>query len=125
MNRYKAKYSSDPNSVLRVIAEMPITPAEAIIKVKAAYFPTVALTERLSQLDTDAHAFDDVYVGNLYIDRDNEVKFRVSDDTPIRKFGVENTTPGALEIFEMPEKNREGRVFSGRYIIGHDPVDND
>lgn len=125
MNRYKAKYSSDPNSVLRVIAEMPITPAEAIIKVKAAYFPTVALTERLSQLDTDAHAFDDVYVGNLYIDRDNEVKFRVSDDTPIRKFGVENTTPGALEIFEMPEKDSSGRVYDERYIIGHDPVDND
>jgi len=39
VNRYKAKYSADPKSVLRVIAEDPITPAEAIIKVKAAYFP--------------------------------------------------------------------------------------
>jgi len=40
MARYKAKYSADPKSVLRIIAEDPITPAEAIIKVKAAYFPT-------------------------------------------------------------------------------------
>jgi hypothetical protein len=47
MKRYEAKYSADPNSVLRVIAEMPITPAEAIIKVKAAYFPTTQLMERL------------------------------------------------------------------------------
>ena len=46
MARYKAKYSSDPKTVLRVIAEDPITPAEAIIKVKAAYFPVTALTER-------------------------------------------------------------------------------
>ena len=48
MTRYVAKYSADPQSVLRVIAEDPITPAEAIIKVKAAYFPVAALTERLT-----------------------------------------------------------------------------
>ena len=126
MNRYKAKYSSDPNSVLRVIAEMPITPAEAIIKVKAAYFPTVALTERLSQLDTDPKAFDDVYVGNLVLDtKTNKVEFRVSNDVPIRKFGVANTEKGAIEIFEMPEKTRDGEVYSERYIIGYDPVNND
>ena len=49
MARYKAKYSADPNSVIRVIAEMPITPAEAIIKVRDAYFPVKSLTERLTQ----------------------------------------------------------------------------
>ena len=126
MNRYKAKYSSDPNSVLRVIAEMPITPAEAIIKVKAAYFPISALTERLSQLDTDSKAFDDVYVGTLALDsKTGEVKFNITDGEPIRKFGVDNTTPGAIEIFEMPEKDRNGNVYDNRYIIGHDPVDND
>ena len=126
MNRYKAKYSSDPNSVLRVIAEMPITPAEAIIKVKAAYFPISALTERLSQLDTDSKAFDDVYVGTLVQDsKTGEVKFNVTNGEPIRKFGVDNTTPGAIEIFEMPEKDRNGNVYDNRYIIGHDPVDND
>ena len=48
-NRYNAKYSADPQSVLRVIAEDPITPAEAIIKAKAAYFPVTALTERLAR----------------------------------------------------------------------------
>ena len=127
MARYKSKYNStDPNQVLRLIAEMPITPAEAIIKVKNAFFPITALTERLSQLDTDPKAFNDVYVGNLVQDsKTGEVIFKISDDTPIRKFGVDNTTRGALEIFEMPEKGRDGKVYSERYIIGHDPVDND
>lgn len=126
MNRYKAKYSSDPNSVLRVIAEMPITPAEAIIKVKAAYFPVTALTERLSQLDMDAKAFNDVYVGELIQDtKTSEVKFKPTNDVPIRTFGVDNTTKGALEIFEMPEKDSNNKVYDNRYIIGHDPVDND
>lgn len=122
--RYKAKYSADPKSVLRVIAEDPITPAEAIVKVKAAYFPITALTERLSQLDQDIHAYDDVYVGKL-VQNSNGVEFTPTSDIPIRKFGVENDTPGAVEIFEMPEKDRNGKVPHTRYIIGHDPVDND
>lgn len=122
--RYKAKYSADPKSVLRVIAEDPITPAEAIIKVKAAYFPITALTERLSQLDQDVHAYDDVYIGKL-VQNSNGVEFTPTSDVPIRKFGVENNTPGAIEIYEMPEKDRNGKVPHIRYIIGHDPVDND
>lgn len=122
--RYKAKYSADPKSVLRVIAEDPITPAEAIIKVKAAYFPITSLTERLSQLDQDIHAYDDVYVGKL-VQNSNGVEFTPTSDVPIRKFGVENDTPGAVEIFEMPEKDRSGKIPHTRYIIGHDPVDND
>lgn len=123
--RHKAKYSADPKSVLRVIAEDPITPAEAIIKVKAAYFPTVALTERLAQLDSDPHAFDDVYIGNLALTSSGKVEFRIGNDVPIRKYGVDNSTVGALEIFEMPEKQANGENFNLRYIIGHDPVDND
>lgn len=122
--RYKAKYSSDPKSLLRVISEMPITPAEAIIKVKNAFFPVTALTERLQQLDLDPKAYDDIYIGKL-TQEGSEVKFVTSNDEPIRKYGVENDTPGALEIYEMPEKNSSGRITENRYIIGHDPVDND
>lgn len=125
MFRYKAKYSADPKSVLRLIAEDPITPAEAIIKVKTSYFPTVQLTERLAQLDSDPNAYSDVYIGNLSLDTNGEVVFKISDDIPIRKYGVDNSTLGAIEIYEMPEKNKDGRVFENRYIIGHDPVDND
>jgi hypothetical protein len=123
--RYKSKYSADPKSVLRVIAEDPITPAEAIIKVKAAYFPTVALTERLTQLDSNPNSFDDVYVGNLVLNANGQVEFKMSGDIPIRKYGVDNSTVGAIEIFNMPEKDRNDKVYENRYIIGHDPVDND
>ena len=122
--RYKAKYGSDPNSVLRVIAEMPITPAEAIIKVKNAFFPVTALTERLQQIDLDSKAYDDVKVGNLVLEG-REVKFRPSEDKPIRKYGVDNSTQGAIEIYEVPQRNSSNKVYENRYIIGHDPVDND
>ena len=124
--RYEAKYSSNSTTVLSRIAEFPITPAEAIIKVKSAYFPVTSLTERLSQLDTDPKAFDDVYIGRLYQEPNStEIKFKPTDDVPIRKYGVENSTKGAIEIFEMPQKDSQGKVYTSRYIIGHDPVDND
>lgn len=127
MNRYKAKYkSADPNTVVRVIAEMPITPAEAIIKVKSTSFPVQALTERLLQLESDPKAFDDVYVGNLVQDNKGEVTFKPSSDIPIRTFPLkDNTSKGAIEIFEMPQKNNSGKIYDNRYILGHDPVDND
>lgn len=125
MFRYKLRFSSDPKSVLRAIAEDPITPAEAIIKVKAAYFPVTALTERLSQLDNNLRSYDDVYIGDLVIESNGEVKYKLSHGTPIRKYGEANDTLGAIEFFELPQKNSEGKVYSNRYIIGHDPVDND
>lgn len=123
MARQKAKQSSDPSSLIRTIAEMPITPAEAIIKVRASYFPVTELTERLMQLDTDPRAYDDVYIGEL-CERNGEIVFKKTDDIPIRQYKVENTTKGALEIYEMPVRDHNV-VQEGRYIIGHDPVDND
>ena len=125
MNRYKAKYGADPTSVLRVIAEDPITPAEAIIKVKDAYFPVAALNERAQQLDTNPHIYDDIYVGELFFNNSNQVEFRPTGDIPIRKFPVDNDTKGALEIYVMPEKDSTGTVFNNRYILGYDPTNND
>lgn len=125
LNRYKVKYGADPTSVLRVIAEDPITPAEAIIKVKEAYFNVQALNERAQQLDTNPRIYDDIYVGELFINSKGEVEFKPTNDIPIRKYPVDNDTRGALEIYTMPEKDKSGKVFNDRYIIGVDPVDND
>lgn len=124
-NRYLAKYGADPTSVLRVIAEDPITPAEAIIKVKDAYFNVQALNERAQQLDMNPRLYDDIYVGELFINSRGEIEFRPNNDIPIRKYPVDNDTRGALEIYNMPEKDSSGKVFNNRYIIGVDPVDND
>lgn len=124
-NRYKAKYGAAPTSVLRVIAEDPITPAEAIIKVKDAFFNVQALNERAQQLDTNPHLYDDIYIGELFFNSSGQVEFKPTSAVPIRKYPVDNDTRGALEIYAMPEKDTTGRVFDNRYIIGLDPVDND
>lgn len=120
MERWIVKQGGDPASLLSRIAQMPITPAEAILKVRSNFFPVVMLNERLRQLDQDPRAYDDVYVGTL-IDAGGTVEFRSTDDVPIRKWPVDNTEQGALEIYEMPSPGS----FNHRYIIGVDPVDND
>ena len=64
--RYDAKYkTNDPKTIIRVVAEMPITPAEATIKVDANKFPVTTLTERLVQLDTNPNELDSIKVGSI------------------------------------------------------------
>lgn len=121
MERWKVKQGGDPASLLSRIAQMPITPAEAILKVKSNFFPVVMLNERIRQLDSDPRAFDDVYVGTM-VDVGGKVEFRKTDDIPIRKWPVDNTEQGAVEIYTMPP---HGDIPHNRFIIGVDPVDND
>lgn len=127
MNRYRVKYnSSDPNTILRTIAEIPITPAEAIIKSGVNMFPVADLTERLAQLDSNPHEYDNVLSGELVI-RDDKVKFVIGRD-PIREFPHKDNKnmEGAVEIFVLPEIDKAtGKPYENRYILGCDPYDDD
>lgn len=118
--RWIVKQSGDAKSLLSRTAQMPITPEEAILKVSSNYFPVTMLNERLRQIDMDSHFFDDVYVGTL-IEVVGHVEFRATDDVPLRKWHEDNSSRGAVEIYEMPQTP----IPNHRYIIGHDPVDND
>ncbi len=125
-DRYKVKYgSSDINTITRRISQYPITPQEAIIRSQGNMFPVTELNERLNQLDNNPTEYDDVYVGEL-VTKDGGVEFTPTVDTPIRDFPTKNNkVKGALEIFEMPQKNSDGKIPAERYISGIDPYDSD
>ena len=127
MNRYRVKYnSSNPNTLIKTIAEVPITPAEAIIKTGVNMFPVTDLTERLGQLDANPREYDDVYVGDLIINNNKEVEFKPTSNQPIRDFPhKDNKIEGAIEIYKLPEKDKLRKVFDNRYILGCDPYDDD
>lgn len=128
MNRYTKKYnSSDPNTIIKVIAEVPITPAEAIVKTGVNMFPIADLTERLQQLDNNPREYDDVYTGELVINKSGEIEFKPSSSQPIRDFPhKDNKMEGGLEMFQLPEIDKStGKPFNGRYILGCDPYDDD
>ena len=126
-DRYIVKYnSSDINSIVRRIAEIPITPQEAILRSRGNIFPVADLNERLNVLESDEHIFDDVYIGTLAQKEDGTIKYVLTDDIPIRHYPLKDSTErGAIEFYALPEKAANGTVPYNRYIIGHDPVDND
>lgn len=127
-DRYKVKYgTTDINTIVKRISQYPIVPQEAMLRSHGNIFPVTELNERLNQLDNDPNVFDDVYVGELVQDnKTGEVKFNPTIDLPIRDFPTkDNKVKGALEIFEMPKKNGEGKITAGRYICSADPYDAD
>lgn len=127
LDRYRIRYNTtDINTITRNIAERPITPQEAMLRSQGNKFPVTDLTERVNQLDNNPKELDNIAVGTLILNSSGEVEFTPTNEQPIRVYPIENNmTKGALEIFKMPEKNSNGRVFSNRYIVGVDPIDND
>ena len=128
MNRYRVKYNStDPNTIIKTIAEVPITPAEAIVKTGVNMFPVADLTERIGQLDANPTEYDDVYVGDLVFNKEGQVEYKPTSATPIRDFPhKDNKIEGAIEIFQMPEIDKSThKPYNDRYILGADPYDDD
>ena len=128
MNRYRVKYNStDPNTIIKTIAEVPITPAEAIVKTGINMFPVADLTERIGQLDANPTEYDDVYVGDLVFNKDGQVEYKPTSAMPIRDFPhKDNKIEGAIEIYQLPEIDRNtGKPYNDRYILGADPYDDD
>lgn len=128
MNRYRVRYNStDPNTIIKTIAEVPITPAEAIVKTGVNMFPVADLTERIGQLDANPTEYDGVYVGDLVFNKDGQVEYKPTSATPIRDFPhKDNKIEGAIEIYQLPEIDRNtGKPYNDRYILGADPYDDD
>ena len=125
-DRYTVKYNStEINAITIRIAEIPITPQEAILKTKDNIFPIAELTKRLNEIDNNPAFFDDVYIGNLVFDKGNQVVFEPSNDTPIRDFPIKDTkVRGALEIYEMPKEIKD-KIPNERYILSMDNIDTD
>lgn len=131
MTRHRVKHnSSDPATITRTIAEQPITPAEAIIKTGVNIFPVTELGNRLAQLDNQPNLLNEILVGSL-IQNGNQIEFKPDNSVPIRDYykykndGSEKLD-GAIEIITMPEIDKNtGKPFSGRYIAGFDPYEND
>lgn len=126
-DRYKVKYgSTDINTITKRISQYPITPQEAIIRSTGNMFPVTELTERLNQIDNNPLEYDDVYVGEFIINPQGEVEFKPTVDKPIRDFPLkDNKVQGALEIYEMPQRDGAGNIPDGRYITAVDPYDSD
>lgn len=126
LDRYRVKYnSSDINSITKIIAEIPITPQEAILRTRGNVFPITDLNARLNEIDNNPNFYNDTYVGTLIQNKDGKVEFKPTIDIPIRDFPTkDNQVSGAIEIYEMPQE-MYGKIPSERYIMSLDNYEND
>lgn len=127
-NRHKiAVNSSDPSALTQARAEKPITPQEAIMRVEGTIFPVADLTDYLNSIKPEEQRFlSQHYVGELVYDPIEQVKWIPNADLrPLRTNEIGKNKTGAVEIFELPKRGADGRIQSGRYIGGVDPIDAD
>lgn len=126
-DRYLVKYNTtDSMALTRTKAENPITLQEAIMRRDSTLFPVATIMDRIHQIDGNPNEYDDVYVGELELKKDGKVEFKPTSAQPIRHFPhKDNKLEGAVEIFKMPELDRDGKPFNGRYIASQDPYDDD
>lgn len=126
-DRYIVKYNStDINAITKRIAEIPLTPQEAIQRSRGNIFPITELTARLNEIDNNPNFYDDVYVGTLITNKSGKVEFSINTtEKPIRDFPTkDNKVTGCLEIYEMPQMV-QNRIPNERYIASLDNYEND
>lgn len=126
-DRYLVKYNStDINAITKRIAEIPLTPQEAIQRSRGNIFPITELTARLNEIDNNPNFYDEVYVGTLIINKSGKVEFSINTtEKPIRDFPTkDNKVSGCLEIYEMPQMV-QNKIPNERYIASLDNYEND
>jgi intein/homing endonuclease len=112
------------------ITEYPLVPSEGFLITTGNTFPTILLKERLGEIraNPDKYILPN-WVGDLAVNSETgEIEQRLNlEKTPLRRYpiGKEEDITGCLEIFEQPQKDDGGRVFSRRYIVACDPYDDD
>ncbi len=128
--RIHTKYNSTDSTTLpQNIAEMALTPQEAIMKISGSIFPTVDIRDHLEESRINLNKFIETHlVGDLVIKGNGDIEFNTNfDKNPIRTYNKDkHNTEGAIEIFSLPQIDRTiNKPYSNRYIGGIDPIDND
>ena len=124
------KYNtSDPHALIQEIAENPITPQDAIMRVEGNRVPITELKEHLSHILPNVDAFTSShYIGLPIVKADGTIELdMMSGATPIRSFPIKDNKnkEGCIEIFHQPIRRVDGTIPFGRYIAGMDPYDDD
>lgn len=130
INKDHTRYNTaDPNSVIQEMAENPITPQDAIMRVEGNRFPTAELREHLSNILPNKESFvSSHYIGVPIVKADGTVEIdMMSGKSPVREFPLKDNKnkEGCVEIFHIPIRRADGTIPYGRYIAGMDPYDDD
>lgn len=124
--REEAKKTKSSSKIQSTIINKPIKPSEIFLRLEGSYFPTFELKDRLVELERNSLLTQSSYKVDLRF-VEGEVKMFPSELNPIIDYPLRkgSNMDACIEIFEKPKKGSDGIVFSNRYIISNDPVDDD
>jgi hypothetical protein len=121
------RQSGGPYALEAEMMNYPIKPSEMFIKKGGSFFPKADLMARLAEVEASHRLSDASWKAELTIEESGAIKYHTSEKPVVRDFPLTRDTnvDGAIEIFEMPQKDKEGNIANFRYIAGNDPVDDD
>jgi len=123
-----SKNTKDVNSIKRYIAEKPMTPREAMMKLSGNMFPSQDLLGVLARLELDPLYEQNLYKGRMVIDPEGNIDFKEDKELrmiynyPLRK---DDPKDAPIIIYEMPVRDNQGSIPYGVYVAGIDPYDHD
>ena len=128
--REKVKIETkNPEAILRHIAEDPLTPQEAVLRVSGSLFPINDLKMHLATLRMNPSKYKATeYVGDLTFDNEGKVVWKPNADIKIIPTYPHNNTDqieGGIVIYEHPVPGKDGMIPYGVYIGGSDNYDHD
>ncbi len=118
----------DTNAFKRYIAEKPVTPREAMMKLSGNIFPVQDLAAVLARLELDRDYEKSLTKGFFTIEQDGTLLFtedkaaKIIYNYPVRK---EDNKNAPIIIYEPPITDKDGNIPYGIYIAGIDPYDHD
>jgi len=122
--------TKNAEAIIRHIAEEPITPQEAVMRIAGTIYPIIDLKNHRNNILANPEKYEQLeYVGNLIINEDNEnIEWKPDSKVhPIRKYPEldKKIIEGGLVIYEHPVAGTDGLIPYGVYIAGNDPYDHD
>lgn len=124
--REEAKKAPTRTKLMGTIINLPLVPSEIFLRMEGTFFPIQDLKIRMAELESVNSLLSATYKYDMNL-KDGFPVPGLSEKPVIREFPLRKgfDMDGCVEVFELPKKDVNGRVFSNRYIAGWDPVVND
>jgi hypothetical protein len=126
--RDEASESPDPNTLLQCKAEHPECPQEAILSTAYRILPSTLAKEHGAYIQ--AKGLFNIGVPGIIERIGDNLKFfpGKNEHPPITSFPFnfsKDDLHGSIVIYQMPMRDKDGRIPEGLYIAGHDPYAQD
>jgi hypothetical protein len=128
---YRETKKGNPSAYRDAVTQYPLTPSEAFLVTSGNMFPTMLLNERLADIKANSQKYiESNWIGSFVMSEEGELRFQSFDNAqPLRDYPIkrrpDDNIVGCIEIYEQPQKDNDGKVFTRRYIVGIDPYDDD